>query len=64
MDIGLPELLIILFIVLVLFGGSRISKLGGELGSAIRSFKEGLHAENRSEQNESTGKEDQKNNLT
>jgi len=60
MDIGLPELLIILVIVLVLFGGSRISKLGGELGSAIRSFREGLQPENRSEQDESTAETDQK----
>jgi sec-independent protein translocase protein TatA len=59
MDIGLPELLIILVIVVVLFGGSRISKLGGELGSAIRSFREGLESENRTQNNETPDKTDQ-----
>lgn len=42
MDIGIPELLIILAIVLLLFGVGRLSKIAGELGSGIRSFKEGL----------------------
>ena len=39
---GLPELLIVLVIVILLFGVSRIGKLGGELGKGIRSFREGL----------------------
>ncbi len=37
------EWLIILVIVVVLFGGGRIAKLGGELGSAIREFRRGLN---------------------
>jgi sec-independent protein translocase protein TatA len=44
-DIGIPELLIILIIILVLFGGGRIAKVAGELGSAIRSFRDGLRSE-------------------
>jgi sec-independent protein translocase protein TatA len=46
MDIGAPELIIILVIVLVLFGVGRIGKIAGELGSGIRAFKEGLSGEN------------------
>ncbi len=42
MDIGVPELLIILVVVLLLFGPGRISKTAGELGKGIRSFREGL----------------------
>jgi len=42
MDIGPTELIIILVIVLLLFGVGRISKIAGELGSGIRSFREGL----------------------
>jgi sec-independent protein translocase protein TatA len=42
MDIGPPELILILLIVIVLFGVGRISKIGGELGHGIRAFKEGL----------------------
>jgi sec-independent protein translocase protein TatA len=36
------EILIILLIVLLLFGPGRISKIAGELGQSIKSFREGL----------------------
>jgi sec-independent protein translocase protein TatA len=48
-DFGLPELLIILVIIILLFGVGRIGKVAGELGKGIRSFKDGL-----------SGKEDEK----
>jgi len=41
-DFGLPELLIILVIIVILFGPGRIGKVAGELGKGIRSFREGL----------------------
>jgi sec-independent protein translocase protein TatA len=40
---GLPELLIILVIVLLIFGAGRVSNLGGELGAAIANFRRGLN---------------------
>lgn len=42
--------MIILGIVILLFGVGRIGKIAGELGSGIRSFKEGLQGENEEEQ--------------
>jgi sec-independent protein translocase protein TatA len=42
MDIGLPELLIILVVIVILFGPGRIVKVAGELGKGIRSFRDGL----------------------
>jgi sec-independent protein translocase protein TatA len=41
-SLGVPELLIVLVIILVVFGVGRVGKIGGELGSAIRNFREGL----------------------
>jgi sec-independent protein translocase protein TatA len=41
-DFGIPELLIILVIIVILFGPGRIGKVAGELGKGIRSFKDGL----------------------
>jgi len=42
MEIGTPELLIILVIVLLVFGVGRISKVGSELGQGLREFRQGL----------------------
>jgi len=39
---GLPEILILLVIVLLLFGPGRIGKIAGELGQGIRNFRDGL----------------------
>ena len=39
---GPPELLIVLLVALVLFGGSQLPKLARGLGSAQREFKKGL----------------------
>lgn len=40
LGLGLTELLIILAIILLLFGGSRLAGLGKSTGRAIREFKE------------------------
>jgi len=40
--LGMPELVIILVIALVIFGGSRLPQLGEGLGKAIKGFKKGL----------------------
>lgn len=39
---GLPEIILILVVVLLLFGPGRIGKVAGELGSGIRNFRKGL----------------------
>ena len=41
MGLGPPELIIVLVIVLVLFGGSKLPKLAKSLGEAQREFKKG-----------------------
>jgi sec-independent protein translocase protein TatA len=43
--IGLPELLIILVILMVIFGANRLPQLGKGIGGAIKNFKEGLKDE-------------------
>lgn len=45
MRLGTPELLIILAVVLVIFGGSRVAQLGGAMGQAIRNFKRGFSSD-------------------
>ena len=38
-QIGAPELLLFLLIILLLFGASRLRDIGGALGGAIRDFR-------------------------
>ncbi len=38
--IGLPELVIICFILILIFGANRLSGLGKGMGQAIRGFKD------------------------
>ncbi len=42
MNLGAPELLIVLLVVLVIFGGAKIPKLARSLGQAQKEFKTGL----------------------
>lgn len=44
-DIGIPELLIVLAILLILFGPGRLSGLGRALGQNIREFRNGVRDE-------------------
>lgn len=54
---GPLELVIILAIVVLLFGVGRIGKIAGELGNGIRSFKEGLQGDKKSEEEKEENKE-------
>jgi len=40
--LGLPELVVILVIVILIFGANKLPQLGRGIGSAIKNFKEGM----------------------
>lgn len=42
-NLGAPELLIVLVVILVLFGGSKLPKLARSLGQAQNEFKRGVN---------------------
>jgi sec-independent protein translocase protein TatA len=46
---GAPELLIVLLLVVLLFGASKIPELGKSLGSGLSNFKRGLKEAEREE---------------
>jgi len=46
--LGMPELLVILVIVVIIFGANRLPQLGEGLGKAIRGFKKGIADSNAS----------------
>ena len=41
----MPELMVILAIVIIIFGANRLPQLGRGIGSAIKNFKEGIKDE-------------------
>lgn len=41
--LGIQEILVIAFVVLLLFGGKKIPELMHGLGKGVRSFKEGMN---------------------
>ena len=43
---GFQELLVILLIVIIIFGASKLPQLGKGLGEGIRNFKQGLKSDN------------------
>lgn len=45
LDIGAPELIIILVIVLLLFGGKKLPELSRSIGSSLREIRGGLNGD-------------------
>ena len=43
--LGAPELLIILAVVVIIFGGTKLADLGGSLGKGIKEFKKNVKDE-------------------
>jgi len=50
-SIGMPELLIILLIVIVIFGARRLPELGKSLGQGIKNFRKSMSGEEKNEDN-------------
>ena len=55
-----PDILIVLVVILVLFGGSQLPKLARGLGSAQREFKKGLEEGSADDKDKDKSKPDSK----
>jgi TatA/E family protein of Tat protein translocase len=53
--LGGTEIVIILLILVILFGASRLPQLGSSMGSAIRNFKKGFSGEETPEEKAKAG---------
>jgi sec-independent protein translocase protein TatA len=47
--LGLPEILVILAIVILIFGANRLPELGRGVGKGIRNFKESIGGDSKGE---------------
>lgn len=52
LGMGMPELLIILAVVLLIFGPKHLPKLGKAVGSTVKNLREGLDADKKIEQDD------------
>jgi sec-independent protein translocase protein TatA len=43
-NLGVPELLLILLIVIIIFGANKLPQLGRGIGEGLRNFKESMKA--------------------
>lgn len=56
-NIGLPELLVILVIVVLVFGAGKLPQLGKGLGEGIKNFKDAMrHGQSSDEKKDDTKK--------
>ena len=61
MNFGIWELVIILVIVALLFGTAKLRNIGGDLGSALRSFRSALKDDHEEDKHaDKTGSDDGK----
>jgi len=57
---GLPELIVVLVIVLVVFGAGRLPEIGGAFGKSIRNFKKASSGKEDIEIKAGRGEDDKK----
>lgn len=55
MRIGTSELILILIIALILFGGGKVAGLGKALGTSIPEFKEEMHKTDKKDGSDNDG---------
>ncbi|HEX2272297.1 MAG TPA: twin-arginine translocase TatA/TatE family subunit [Acidimicrobiales bacterium] len=64
MNLGAPELLILLVVVLLLFGATRLPKLARSMGEASREFKKGVAEGSSADEPQGAAKAEEKVTMT
>jgi sec-independent protein translocase protein TatA len=58
--IGVPELIVILVIVLIIFGAGKLPEIGGAIGKGIKNFKKSVRESDEDEKAPDSKKIDEK----
>ena len=58
--IGVPELIVILVIVLIIFGAGKLPEIGGAIGKGIKNFKKSVRESDENETEPDSKKIDEK----
>ncbi|MCX5843002.1 MAG: twin-arginine translocase TatA/TatE family subunit [Deltaproteobacteria bacterium] len=58
--IGMPELIIILVIVLIIFGAGKLPEIGGAIGKGIKNFKKSVRDQDEGDVSSNSKKIDEK----
>ena len=58
--IGVPELIVILIIVLIIFGAGKLPEIGGAIGKGIKNFKKSVRESDENETAPDSKKIDEK----
>lgn len=62
--ISIWQLLIVLAIVIMLFGTKRLRNMGGDLGAAIKGFKNSIHTEDDKAEEDAKGESENTDDTT
>ncbi len=57
--LGMPELIVILVIIVIIFGAGKLPEIGSGIGKGIKNFKEATKKENDSEKIAKSEKDDE-----
>ena len=59
LGLGIPELLVILIVVLVIFGPKNLPKIGSALGKTVKNVREGMEGDDEKVEAKSTASDDE-----
>lgn len=59
--LGMPELIVILVIIVIIFGAGKLPEIGSGIGKGIKNFKEATKAEETPKKIEDEKKEEEEN---
>ncbi len=57
--LGMPELIVILVIIVIIFGAGKLPEIGSGIGKGIKNFKEATKAEDKPKKIDEEKKEDE-----